>query len=207
MPPESAPTHSAPTHSAPPTSAPPSAAAPRAAPPSAAAAAIGPGPGLLASWLLLLLLALRVQRALQTPPIPIDPGVARALTIVFLMGWVLGIFWAILSLPRSARERGLVTTGPFARVRHPLYAVSLFFLGLLTIASSRSWIVATAWPLSYALAHFWMRFEEKGLEARFGDAWRAYAKATPRFLPVPRRIQPMRDRVREGRVSGRADPG
>ena len=148
------------------------------------------GPGLFASWLLLLLVALRVQRALQIPPIPIDAGAARALTIVLLMGWVLGIFWAILSLPPSARERGLVTTGPFARVRHPLYAISLFFLGLLTITSSRSWILAAAWPLSYALAHFWVGFEEKRLDSRFGGVWRDYAARTPRFIPRLRRPVP-----------------
>jgi len=174
----------------------------------------GTGPGLFASWLLLLLVALRVQRALQTPPIPIGPGASRALTILFLMGWVFGIFWAILSLPSSARGQGLVTTGPFARVRHPLYAVSLFFLGFLTIVSSRSWVVAAAWPLSYALALFWVRFEEKGLEARFGEAWRAYARKTPRFLPRPvPRQRPHRSGQAPGggtagpRVSGRGDPG
>ena len=156
-------------------------------------------PGLFASWLLLLLVALRVQRALQIPPIPIGPGASRALTIVFLMAWVLGVFWAILSLPHAARQRGLVTSGPFERVRHPLYAISLFFVGLLTIASSRSWIVAAAWPLSYALAHFWVGLEEKSLEARFGDAWRAYAARTPRFLPRPPRLVP--------RQTSKGDPG
>jgi len=141
------------------------------------------GPGLFVSWLLLLLLALRAQRLTQAPPIPIGVGASRALTVLFLMGWVLGVFGAILSLPPSARADGLVTSGPFARVRHPLYAVSLFFLGLLTIASSRSWFVAAAWPLSYALAHLWVRIEERALEQRFGDIWRAYAARTPRFLP------------------------
>ena len=161
---------------------PPSVAAPspRA---SQGAAGFAPGLGLFASWLLLLLVALRVQRAVRTPPIPIGVSASRALTIFFLMGWVLGIFWAILSLPPAGPGRGLVTTGPFARVRHPLYAISLFFLGLLTLVSSRSWIVAAAWPLSYALAHFWVRFEEQHLERHFGDVWRAYATATPRFLP------------------------
>lgn len=162
------------------------------------------GPGLFASWLLLLLLALRVQRATQWPPIPVGIGAAHALTILFLMGWVLGIFWVILSLPSSAR--GLVTSGPFARVRHPLIAVSLFFLGLLTIASSRSWIVAAVWPLSYALAGFWVRFEERALEKRFGDAWREYAETVPRFLP---RLGGRRRTggVRDARMPGRADPG
>src|SRR5262245_56373952 len=170
MPPESAPSRAEPALSrrssedpaaaASPGGNPPPAVPPRSAAPTGPAAVVGSGPGLFASWLLLLLLALRLQRALQPPPIPIGPGLSRALTVVFLMGWVLAVFWTMLSLPPSARARGLVTTGPFARVRHPLYAVSLFFLGLLTIVTSRSWIVAAAWPASYALAHFWVRFEE-----------------------------------------------
>jgi protein-S-isoprenylcysteine O-methyltransferase Ste14 len=101
-----------------------------------------------------------------------------------------------------------VTTGPFARVRHPLYAISLFFLGLLTIASSRSWIVAVAWPLSYLVARFWVGFEERGLEERFGEAWRVYAAATPRFLPRPRGIGTAGSAGARGeRVPGSADPG
>jgi protein-S-isoprenylcysteine O-methyltransferase Ste14 len=177
-------------------------------PPTRPAGGIGPAPGLFASWLLLLLLALRVQRETQAPPIPIGAGASRALTIVFLMGWVLGIFWAILSMPPSTQGRGLVTTGPFARVRHPLYAISLFYLGLLTIASSRSWVVAAVWPLSYVVARFWVGFEEKGLDARFGEAWRDYAARTPRFLPWPRRFGASGSaRVSDDRVPGSADPG
>jgi protein-S-isoprenylcysteine O-methyltransferase Ste14 len=106
------------------------------------------------------------------------------LTFVFLIGWIFGVVWAMLSLPATTAGRLLVTTGPFAVVRHPFYAVSLFFLGLVTIASSRSWVVAAVWPLGYLQARIWVRLlEERSLESAFGEAWRAYAAHTPMFFP------------------------
>ena len=145
--------------------------------------AVAAGPGLFATWLLMLLVALRIQRALLLPPIPISYEAGRALTFVFLIGWIFGVCWAMLALPSTSPRRSLVTSGPFRFVRHPLYAVSLFFLGLVTIVSSRSWIVAAVWPLAYVQAHLWAALEERPLAAAFGDAWRAYAARTPRFFP------------------------
>jgi len=141
------------------------------------------GPGLFSTWLLMLLLALRLQRALLVGPVPLSASAGKALTFVFLIGWIFGVYWAILSLPAGRRPRGLVTDGPFRAVRHPLYAVSLFFLGLVTIVSSRSWLVAAVWPLAYVQAHLWAGLEERPLRAAFGRAWYEYAARTPRFFP------------------------
>jgi len=80
------------------------------------------------------------------------------------------------------REHALETTGWYARVRHPGYLGSL-------LASWGAAIVfgsAMALPLAALMTAFqWdrLRREERLLEGRFGDAWRAYAARTGALLP------------------------
>jgi protein-S-isoprenylcysteine O-methyltransferase Ste14 len=81
---------------------------------------------------------------------------------------------------------GVVSTGAFRHVRHPLYLGSaLFSLGLA---------VATASLLSMlvwlVIAVFYDRiatYEERLLEANFGDEYRAYRRTTGKWLPRLRR--------------------
>ena len=76
----------------------------------------------------------------------------------------------------------IVTTGPFRFTRNPLY---LFLLGLylgITVA------VATVWPLLFLVPvvlvlHFGVvRREERYLEAKFGEPYRAYTARVRRWL-------------------------
>ncbi len=76
----------------------------------------------------------------------------------------------------------VVTSGPFRFTRNPLY---LFLLGLylgVTVA------VATVWPLlflvpMFLVLHFGVvRREERYLEAKFGEPYRAYTARVRRWL-------------------------
>lgn len=76
----------------------------------------------------------------------------------------------------------IVTSGPFRFTRNPLY---LFLLGLylgVTVA------VATVWPLLFLVPvflvlHFGVvRREERYLEAKFGEPYRAYTAQVRRWL-------------------------
>jgi protein-S-isoprenylcysteine O-methyltransferase Ste14 len=108
-----------------------------------------------------------------------------------LLAWVGAAFavWAKLTLGRwfsasfavkSGHE--LVTRGPYAIVRHPIY-MSLVTIGLGLAIAWDSW-VTVGFALLYA-APFWMHtaIEEQLLEAHFGDAWRAYKARVPRMVP------------------------
>lgn len=82
----------------------------------------------------------------------------------------------------------LVTDGPNALTRNPMYvglALGLVGTGLL---SGRPWTAAAALGLLASLTPQVER-EEAALADSFGDAWRAYVDRTPRWLgrPVPRR--------------------
>jgi protein-S-isoprenylcysteine O-methyltransferase Ste14 len=79
---------------------------------------------------------------------------------------------------------GLVTDGAFRRVRHPLYLGSvLFYLGLaLSTASLASLALALA---IFAFYDHIASYEERWLEARYGEAYRSYRLRTGKWWPRP----------------------
>lgn len=113
-----------------------------------------------------------------------DPhfGFLHLLSFAALAGgfWLLSNAWHVLY--HAQRNRSLATSGPYRYVRHPQYvAFVLIMLGFLL-----------QWPTLLTLAMFpvlvlmYLRLsfaEEHDSEQAFGAAWRAYAAATPRFLP------------------------
>ena len=78
----------------------------------------------------------------------------------------------------------LVTCGPYACVRHPLYVSNTgFALGLAFFHLGVSlWVV----PFMLVVVAFEIalsRIEDRFLEKTFGDVWRAWAAKTPAFFP------------------------
>ena len=71
--------------------------------------------------------------------------------------------------------------GPYAWCRHPLYLAVCVFATAMPVMDARGLVVAV-WLWAYS----WVGsvFEERKLRAQFGDAYRHYAAATPRLLPV-----------------------
>jgi protein-S-isoprenylcysteine O-methyltransferase Ste14 len=109
-------------------------------------------------------------------------GMFHLLSYVFLFAGfaLLSNAWHVLYHAQHRHE--LATAGPYGLVRHPQYIgfVAIMFGFLLQ------------WPTLLTLAMFpvlvvmYIRLaisEEHASEAAFGDAWRAYAAATPRFMP------------------------
>lgn len=123
--------------------------------------------------------------------------------------WVLGIgalfyfpgmglaLWARLALGRNYfvstgfgaqlfASQQLVTNGPFAIVRHPMYTgIVLAAFGSLFIY--HTWTTVLFACFSPAL-FFRARREEAALAAEFGEQWQAYCQQVPVILPrLPRR--------------------
>ena len=109
-------------------------------------------------------------------------GALHLLSFAFLFAGftLLSNAWHVLY--HAQRRHRLATAGPYGRLRHPQYIgfVAIMFGFLLQ------------WPTLLTLAMFpvlvvmYVRLaiaEERGSEAQFGDAWRAYAAVTPRFVP------------------------
>jgi protein-S-isoprenylcysteine O-methyltransferase Ste14 len=81
------------------------------------------------------------------------------------------------------REQHLVTSGIRSRVRHPVY------LGHL--CEMLAWSIGTGLFVCYALTAFaiasgaiMIRMEDKELEERFGEEYRAYRKSVPAVVPA-----------------------
>ena len=79
--------------------------------------------------------------------------------------------------------RKLVVRGPYRHVRNPMITSVLMMLSAETLATE-------LWPLVAWLVFFFVAncvyfplVEEKGLERRFGDAYRTYKANVPRWLP------------------------
>jgi len=93
----------------------------------------------------------------------------------------MGRNWALVA--RTRGDASLVTTGPFAYVRNPIYVALALFMIALAIASGHEARLLIAFPV-YALATMLrVRLEERVLRAEFGSAYNAYAARTKRFFP------------------------
>lgn len=79
----------------------------------------------------------------------------------------------------------LVTSGPYAISRHPMYVGWwLIQLGAGTVAGS-SWVLATL-PAELLVEHRYILGEEATLAELFGQSYAEYAERVPRYLGFPR---------------------
>ena len=76
----------------------------------------------------------------------------------------------------------LLHTGPFAIVRHPIYALSQAMM-LATLAAIPSPLMLTAALLHVLLLQWESRREERHMMAIHGNAYAEYRKSVGRFLP------------------------
>jgi protein-S-isoprenylcysteine O-methyltransferase Ste14 len=89
-------------------------------------------------------------------------------------------------LPNRAAT-ALVTTGPFAVSRNPIYLGNALLIAGAAPVLDNPWFLPAAVIAAFAVGRLAIRREEAHLAVRFGDAWRDYAKRTPRWLIGRRR--------------------
>ncbi len=90
------------------------------------------------------------------------------------------------------KDHKLVTGGPYAFVRHPMYlGDGLIAFGLLAIW--RNWASAFLLLSAPGLVLRAKR-EEEALSHKFGDKWEAYARRVPMLLPRPSLLIPRLER-------------
>jgi protein-S-isoprenylcysteine O-methyltransferase Ste14 len=75
----------------------------------------------------------------------------------------------------------LVTSGIYAHVRNPIYVAFLLLLLAIAFAAAADWLVATSIVFAVVIHFGVVRREERYLEARFGDEYRAYMARVPRY--------------------------
>jgi protein-S-isoprenylcysteine O-methyltransferase Ste14 len=110
-------------------------------------------------------------------------GVLHIASYVFIGGgfWLLSTAWNVLY--HAQRRQELAVQGPYARIRHPQY---VGFAGVL-LGFLLQWptlLTLLMFPILLAMYGRLAVSEEAEMQARFGDAWEAYAAKTPRFVPT-----------------------
>ncbi|MFW9911203.1 MAG: methyltransferase [Candidatus Thorarchaeota archaeon] len=83
-------------------------------------------------------------------------------------------------------DHQLITTGPYERVRHPMYTVLILFFFGLSLVSANLIVILFALLLMLGFP-FWVRIEEEKMIEVFGEEYIEYMKRTGRFFPSIRR--------------------
>ncbi len=112
-----------------------------------------------------------------------EAGFVLGLFSLALWTWsqtALGTRWSANLMLRKGHT--LITTGPYARIRHPLYtAMTGWSAGLALVSANWIFIVVAAVVTSV----FFLRVprEEQMLLTQFGEEYREYMQRTGRFFP------------------------
>src|SRR5439155_3286736 len=77
----------------------------------------------------------------------------------------------------------LVTSGPFALCRNPMYLGHIIFLAGLAL-SLQSWLAAVLAAATAVWFQFRVRRDERRLVERFGEPYRAYCARVRRWIPL-----------------------
>lgn len=113
------------------------------------------------------------------------PLAVQVISVVLIFGGSLGAVWTLQSLGRSfsilPEARTLITTGPYAYVRHPLYVWEATAVLGTALQFLQPWALLL-WVLSLVLQFVRSGFEERVLEAQFPE-YAGYRQRTRRFVP------------------------
>lgn len=115
--------------------------------------------------------------------------------ILFAVGWlvVAGALALAIAAARALHRAGttimanratqrLVTAGPFCLTRNPIYlGITMLTIGVGLIAGIW-WLLLSALIAAFATVKLAVEPEERHLEARFGKAWRDYARKVRRWI-------------------------
>ena len=121
---------------------------------------------------------------IHLPPVTLSPGWQAAATALLALGG-LGSVAALTQLGRAfsilPEARRLVTDGPYAWARHPLYAAEIVTLAGTAMLFHQPWAALLAVAV-VALLFSRTHFEERVLVATYPE-YAAYRARTARFIP------------------------
>jgi len=136
--------------------------------------------------ILLVLLLLRV-RVFKDHAVTTSPWLQGVGLAVFLLGLALAV-WARVYLGRNwgmpmsqKDDPELVTSGPYHRVRHPIYSGIILAMVGTTVAVSLYWLVAVVVLGAYFV--YSAVVEERSMARLFPDSYPAYKRSTKMLIP------------------------
>ena len=112
--------------------------------------------------------------------VPLVPRLVVAGLILALGLYLMAVSHKIIE--KIKRPDGVVSSGAFRYVRHPLYlAAILFYLGMTLTTLSLACVALCV--VIFLFYNFIAGYEEKLLLARYGNDYRDYLKRVGRWLP------------------------
>jgi protein-S-isoprenylcysteine O-methyltransferase Ste14 len=127
---------------------------------------------------------------LVTPASNRSPGLLLAGVAFVAAGEALRL-WAVhhigtISRTRSQRIGPLIATGPFGRVRNPLYLGNIALWIGFALSARLPWAAPIVMLLLAIEYHAIVRWEEGLLAVRLGEPYRIYLSEVPRWVPSRR---------------------
>lgn len=95
--------------------------------------------------------------------------------------YAMGKAWSVAVLP--GEHQTLLTRGPFAIVRHPIYSLSIQLM-LCTLVTVPNWPMAVVAATHITLMLIKVGIEERALADQFGVRWWQYTRDTGRLWPL-----------------------
>jgi protein-S-isoprenylcysteine O-methyltransferase Ste14 len=130
-----------------------------------------------------------VAALLLIPPESDAPGAPLWITgaLVVAVGEAIRL-WAVhhigaISRTRSDRLGPLISSGPFALIRNPLYVGNILLWAGFAIVAQLVWLAPVAILLLALEYHAIVRWEEGLLAQRIGQPYEQYVARVPRWLP------------------------
>lgn len=119
----------------------------------------------------------------------LDDWPARAIGISIGIAGVVVFTWAVVTLMRSRTTvmphkgvSSLVVSGPYRWFRNPIYLGDVMIMLGLAEMTKNLWFVVVAAIFAPLVTLLQILPEERHLEAKFGDAYRAYKERTRRWI-------------------------
>ncbi|MBM3334501.1 isoprenylcysteine carboxylmethyltransferase family protein [Candidatus Sumerlaeota bacterium] len=102
---------------------------------------------------------------------------------ILALGVIIRI-WAQQHVRRRVHgPRHLAKTGPYALVRNPIYIANILLCVSATVFSELLWFIPITICWSVFVYSLVVRYEEMRLLRKYGDAYREYMAAVPRWIP------------------------
>ena len=136
------------------------------------------------SWLpvpIALVLLLVRWGMMRHPVLPVA-GPLLVLAGEGLRWWAVGQI-GVISRTRTTRLGPLITSGPFALCRNPLYVGNLLLWDGFTVWSGLLWMLPITLGVFIVYYRSIIDWEEALLTGRFGEAYTRYVAETPRWWP------------------------
>src|SRR5882672_10005690 len=130
-------------------------------------------------------IAILTLRIGEAPPSAVLVGSGVAVTVIGELIRLWGVYHiGAISRTRSERLGPLVASGPFARLRNPLYVGNIALWVGFALTARLVWLAPVILALLALEYHAIVRWEEMLLESRLGQAYRDYAARVPRWIPL-----------------------